>query len=52
MDNKIDINQFMNMISKMDKKDLEANLTKVSKMLNSKEADNVINQIRKNNNIN
>ena len=52
MDSKMDMAQLMNMLSKMDKKDLEANLTKVSKMLNSKEADNVINQIRKNNNIN
>lgn len=52
MDNKIDMAQLMNMLSKMDKKDLETNLTKVSKMLNSKEADNIINQIKKNNNIN
>ena len=36
---------------KMDKKELDANLSKVSKMLNSKDADNIINQIRKNNNI-
>ena len=51
MDNKIDMAQLMNMLSKMDKKDLENNLSKVSKMLNSKEADNIINQIKKNNNI-
>ena len=37
---------------KMDKKELESNLSKVSKMLNSKDADNIINQIKKNNNIN
>ena len=47
----MDMAQLMNMISKMDKKDLENNLSKVSKMLNSKEADNIINQIKKNNNI-
>ena len=51
MDNKMDMAQLMNMLSKMDKKDLENNLSKVSKMLNSKEADNIINQIKKNNNI-
>ena len=62
MDNKMDVAQLMNMLSKMDKKELDANLSKVSKMLNSKDADNIINQIlddeqysnpqiRKNNNI-
>lgn len=49
--NNFDISQMMNMLSKMDKKELDANLSKVSKMLNSKDADNIINQIRKNNNI-
>ena len=44
--------QLMNMLSKMDKKEFESNLSKVSKMLNSKDADNIINQIKKNNNIN
>ncbi len=51
MDNKLNMAQLMNMLSKMDKKDLETNLAKVSKMLNSKDAENIINQIRKNNNI-
>lgn len=51
MDNKMDVAQLMNMLSKMDKKELDASLSKVSKMLNSKDADNIINQIRKNNNI-
>ena len=51
MDNKIDMAQLMNMLSKMDKKELDSNLSKVSKMLNSTEADNIINQIKKNNNI-
>ena len=51
MDNKIDMAQLMNMLSKMEKKELDSNLSKVSKMLNSKEADNIINQIKKNNNI-
>lgn len=48
--NKIDMAQMMSMLSKMDKKDLEEGLNKVSKMLNSKEADQVINQIKKNTN--
>ena len=40
--------QMMAMLSKMDKKDLEEGLNKVSKMLNSKEADKMIDQIKKN----
>lgn len=51
MDNKMDMAQLMSMLSKMDKKDLECNLTKVSKMLNSKEADDIIEKIKKSNNI-
>lgn len=48
--NKIDMAQMMSMLAKMDKKDLEEGLNKVSKMLNSKEADQVIDQIKKNTN--
>lgn len=48
--NKIDMAQMMSMLAKMDKKDLEEGLNKVSKMLNSKEADQVIAQIKKNTN--
>lgn len=51
MNDKIDVMQLMNMLSKMDKKDLENGLTKVGQMLNSTDADNIINQIKKNNNI-
>ncbi len=47
MNNKIDMNQLMSMLSKMDKKDLENGLNQVSKMLNSKEADCMIEQIKK-----
>ncbi len=36
----------MAMLSKMDKKEIEEGLNKVSKMLNSKEADKIINQIK------
>ena len=45
--NKVDMAQMMSMLAKMDKKDLEEGLTKVSKMLNSKEADQMIDQIKK-----
>ena len=38
----------MEMLSKMDKKELEQNLNNVSKSLNSKDADRVIDEIKKN----
>ena len=44
-----DMSKMMEMLSKMDKKELEAGLSQVSKMLNSKDADKLINEIRKNN---
>jgi len=50
MNDKVDMKMLMNMLSKMDKKDLEEGLNKVSKMLNSKDANNIINEIKKNNN--
>lgn len=50
MDNKIDMNQLISMLSKMDKKDLENGLNQVSKMLNSKKADSMIEQIKKSQN--
>lgn len=40
--------QMMSMLSKMDKKELEAGLSQVSKMLNSKDADKIIEEIKKN----
>ena len=48
--NKVDMAQLMSMLSKMDKKDLENGLSQVSKMLNSKDADAIIDQIKKNSN--
>lgn len=42
--------ELMSMLSRMDKKDLEQGLNKVSKMLNSKDADFIINEIKKNTN--
>lgn len=50
MNNKLDMAQMMSMLAKMDKKDLEEGLNKVSKMLNSKEADQMINQFKNNTN--
>lgn len=46
--NNIDISSLMNMISKMDKKQLEEGLAKVSQVLNSKDKDKIINEITKN----
>lgn len=45
MDN-IDINKLMQAINKMDKKELEQGLAQVSKILNNKQADEIINQIK------
>lgn len=47
--NNIDISKLMDMISKMDKKQLEDGLTKVSQVLNSKDKNKIINEITKNN---
>ncbi len=47
--NNIDISKLMNMLSKMDKKQLEEGLSKVSQVLNSKDKDKIINEITKNN---
>lgn len=49
MNNNIDMAKLMEALSKIDKKELDAGLNKVSKLLGSKEADNIINEIRKNN---
>lgn len=50
MNGKMDMKDLMNMLSKMDKRELEDGLNKIGKMLNSKEADNIINEIKKNTN--
>ncbi len=44
----MDMAQIMAMLSKMDKKDLEQGLNKVSNMLKSKDAEQIINEIKKN----
>ena len=48
--NNLDISKLMNMLSKMDKKDLEAGLSKINQILGSKDADKIINEIKKNQN--
>lgn len=48
MNNNMDIKKMMEMLSKMDKTELEQNLNKVSKILNSKDANRVIDEIKKN----
>ncbi len=46
--NNIDISNLMNMLSKMDKKQLEEGLAKASQVLNSKDKDKIINEITRN----
>lgn len=48
LNNNMDIKKMMEMLSKMDKTELEQNLNKVSKILNSKDANRVIDEIKKN----
>lgn len=50
--NGMDLNSLMSMLSKMDKKDLEAGLAKASKILSSKDKDAIINSLKNNNNMN
>jgi len=48
LNNNFDMAKLMNMLSKMDKKDLEAGLAKANQILGSKDADKIINEIKKN----
>ena len=47
--NNMDITKLMSMLSKMDKKDLEAGLAKASQMLSSKDKENIMNAFKNNN---
>ena len=47
--NNIDISKLMNMLSKMDKKELEQGLAKAYQVLNSKDKNQIINDITNNN---
>lgn len=46
--NKMNMADLMNLLSKMDKKDLEQGLNQVSQMLKTKDANTIINEIKKN----
>lgn len=49
MNNKeMNMAQLMSMLAKMDKKDLEQGLNQVSQILKSKDANTIINEIKKN----
>ena len=45
--NNFDMAKLMNMLSKMDKKDLEAGIAKANQILSSKDAGKIINEINK-----
>lgn len=49
MNNNFDMTKLMNMLSKMDKKDIEAGIAKANQILNSKDGNKIINEIKKNN---
>lgn len=46
--NNMDMSQLLNMISKMDKRDLQASLQKANEIMNSKDRDKIINELKKN----
>lgn len=45
--NNIDMNMLMNMLSKMDKKDIEKGMAQVSQMLKNKNADEILKDLNK-----
>ncbi len=50
MNNNINMNMLLNMLSKMDKKDLEKGIEQANKILNSKNKDEIIRDLKNNNN--
>lgn len=48
--NNMNMNMLLNMLSKMDKKDLEKGIEQANKILNSKSKNQIIDQIKNNNN--
>ena len=46
--NNADMEKIMAMLSKMDKKDLEAGIAKANAILNSKDKNSIVNEIKKN----
>ena len=49
MNNNMNMNMLLNMLSKMDKKDLEKGLAEANKILNSKNKNDILNQLKNNN---
>ena len=47
--NNSDMQKIMSMLAKMDKKDLEAGIAKANAILNSKDKNAIIDQLKKNN---
>ncbi len=50
--NNVNMNMLLNMLSKMDKKDLEKGIEQANKILNSKNKDEIMNQLKNNTNFN
>ena len=48
MSNNMNMNMLLNMLSKMDKKDLEKGLQEANKILNSKNKEEILNQLNNN----
>ena len=46
MSNNIDMNQLLSMLSKMDKKDLEKGMEQATKILNSNNKNDILNNIK------
>ena len=47
MNNNIDMTKLLEILSKMDKKDLDAGIAKANKILNGKNKDDIINNMKK-----
>ena len=48
MDNKMDVAQLMNMLSKMDKKELETGIAKANKILQTKSKEEILRDLQNN----
>ena len=51
MNNNMNMNMLLNMLSKMDKKDLDKGIEQANKILNSKNKDEILNNLNKQNNM-
>lgn len=48
MNNNFDMKELLNLISKMDKKDLQASINKANEIMNSKDRNAIIDELKKN----